>query len=272
MVHGSTETDTSRPPNGLSRRTIIQGAAWSIPIVMVGSPARAFTATGCVVEQTFAGLVDGTNACAPAVIEFPPSLVTATLTVDVTNAGPQNCAGGTGTCRVFTTTDGSNFSYVELEMCAPITAGNYIDATLTFSEPVEKLGYFLHDIDSDAGGYQDTVVITTPGFTRAFAPGTSLTGAGTAGDPIQPQQLQSDQPISSDLGAVGVFYDGPISSVSFRYRAGISGNSTNQRIGLSRIRFEDCVEPAPASPQRRSLIAPAPRTTTSRDESLKGDT
>ncbi|OLT20029.1 hypothetical protein BJF81_06460 [Ornithinimicrobium sp. CNJ-824] len=115
---------------------------------------------------------------------------------------------------------------------------------------MENLSFSIHDIDSTYGGYRDEVVILTSGYTYSL--GSTLQGSGTSSSPFR-RSSWGDNPINSGSGAVTVTWAGPIQEVTFRYRAGTSGNSQNQHVALSRISFTDClVETQP----RGAIVVP----------------
>lgn len=156
-----------------------------------------------------------------------------------------------GTCQVARTSTTPPFSYVEIEILSPDEDDDdYIDVTITLSQPMENLSFTIHDIDSTYNGWRDEVIILTGSYT--YSRGSTLQGDGTWGAPFR-RSSWGDNPISSGSGAVTVTWAGPIQEVKFRYRAGISGNSENQHVALSRISFTDClVEPQ----HRRAIVVP----------------
>lgn len=230
----------------LSRRTVTKGIAWTVPAVTAATAAPAFAISGCVVKTNFDALTVGTCQIAPSVITFAPSAVTATISYASTGQGGDNTPGDT--CRVERTSSTPQWNYIELEMLQGLKEGDSITVTITLSQAMENLSFTLHDIDSTQGGWRDTVIVNTLGFT--LARGSNIQGAGTSGDPIRPINV-GDTPISSGLGDVRITWPGPIQTVTFTYRAGITGNSQNQHIGLGNISFSDCI----AAPDVRARTA-----------------
>jgi hypothetical protein len=54
VLGGNTmNVDLSRPPSGLSRRSVAKGLAWSVPAVAIASAAPAIAASGAPPELTF---------------------------------------------------------------------------------------------------------------------------------------------------------------------------------------------------------------------------
>ncbi len=225
----------SRPGLGASRRAVTRGGVWAAPVVAIGAAAPAYAASGpCLVRTNFDDLTPGQPV---GTLTFPPSDVTGTLTFSST-------PGNTG--EVAATSTVPSWNYVEIEMLQPVQQGKQITVTLVLSQPVENLSFKLHDIDSEEGGYRDTVVVHTPGYVASR--GANIQGAGSAADPLRPVDW-GDTPIASGLGDVELTWAGPVQTVSFTYVGGLTGNSQNQHIGLGNISFTDCV----ANPDRQAV-------------------
>lgn len=227
----------------ISRRSVAAGIAWAVPVITAASAAPAFADSGCVVQTNFDNLAVGSR---PTTLYFPPSTITASVAFTSTGNGGDNTPGDTGLVEATNTTPPWN--YIEMEMLSSLRAGDSITATITLTAPVENLSFILHDIDSEQSAWRDEVVVNTPGWTAVLGPG--LQGAGTSANPYRPNAV-GDYPISSGQGDLRLTWAGPVSSVSFTYRAGINGNSQNQHIGLGNISFSDCV----ANPSVRSRMA-----------------
>lgn len=229
----------------VSRRTVVKGSAWAVPAVLVTAPVHAVSLSGCIVQSVFDSLRVG--SC-PTTIDFSPSTVTATLSYSSTGNGGDPTPGGTG-C-VERTSTAPAWNYIEVEMLSPLAAGDSVTVTITLSQAMERLSFKIHDIDAVTGAWQDTVVVNTAGYT--WVPGGNIIGSGTVADPFR-NSTAVDNPISSGLGDVQLTWAGPIQAVSFKYIAGITGNSQNQHVGLGNISFEDCVANPPETTTTRSL-------------------
>lgn len=240
----------SSTPGTLSRRTLAKGAAWSVPVISIAASAPAVTASQCVVQTNFDGLQVGSR---PKTLTFAPSAVVGSLEFASTGNGGDSTPGDTG--LVARTTSPPQWNYIEIEQLRSLQAGDTVTVTLKLSAPVENLSFVLHDIDSVDGGYQDTVVVNTPGFTSTLGPG--LQGIGTSTNPFKPTR-SGDYPINSGLGDLRLRWAGPVQTVSFTYRAGITGSSANQHIGLGNISFSDCVV-KPGAVQSRTQVNPGQR-------------
>lgn len=208
---------------------------------MAAAPAYATGSNPCVPTTAFDQLAVGST---PAMLTFSNSDVTATVAYTSTGNGGDNTPGGTGT--VARTTSTPQWNYLEIEMLSPLVLNDTVTVTITLTQAVQNLSFKIHDIDTVSGQWTDHVVVNTTGFT--YVRGTNVTGVGTSADPFR-SSVNGDNPISSGLGDVQLTWAGPISVVSFTYRAGATGNSNNQHIGLGNLSFYSCVngQPAPVS-------------------------
>lgn len=226
-----------------TRRTLVKGAAWAMPVVAVTSQSPAMASSPCQVRTNFDSLTPGTS---PNPILFPGSAVTATISFNSSGQGGDNTPGDTGTVEATATSP--SWNYIEIEMLNP-DVGDYIDVTITLSEPVENFSFILHDIDSRSDSYRDTVGMITPAASSA-TPGSNIElGSGYWG-PI----AWGDTPISSGEGDLRLAWAGPVSSVTFRYRNSHGNRSQNQHIGLGDLSFTDCPEPGEERAAFRSPV------------------
>lgn len=243
-------------PKGVSRRTLVKAAAWTVPVIAVAVPAPAYAASEspCTPTTSFDSLKPGTS---PSSITFLPSGVTATLAYSSSGQGGDNTPGDTG--QVAATNTDPSWNYIELEMVSRLSEGDYVQLTITLSEPVEGLSFVLHDIDMTSSGWRDTVRVMTGGYT--FDLGGNLQGSGTNGNRFRPIN-NGDTPIDSGLGDVRLTWPGAVSAVQIRYIAGINGNSGNQHIGLGDLSYDACVVlPAGTMSARSTPRVPVPLST-----------
>lgn len=248
MTSGDTKSGGLRP----TRRTVVKGAAWAVPVVVAATAAPAAAQSACTPSTVFNSLPVGqcvTN------LTFAPSTVTGTLTY-ASWGQPSSKPGDT--CRVAQVSGPNGWRYVELEMVSSLNKGDYVELTISLSQPVDDLSFVLHDIDKVRGGWDDTVQVMTPGYTYVL--GSNIQGTGTSDQPFRAREW-GDTPITSGQGTVRLTWAGPVSTVTIRYLAGITGSSTNQHIGLGDIRFNACVEPrlaprtiGPASRVQQSAV------------------
>lgn len=249
----------------ISRRTVARGAAWSAPLAMVavGAPAFATSTPPCQVQTNFDNLEVGTK---PTTLTFLPSTITASIAYSSSGNGGDNTPGGTSEVAQTNTTPAWN--YIEVEMLDTLSQGDRVTVTITFSQAVTNLAFRIHDIDAEKsrGGdiqWVDHVVVNTTGFT--YARGTDVTGTGTTDDPFRNTKFE-DQAIDSGKNHVDVTWAGSVQVISFTYKAGADGTSSNQHIGIGNLSFTDCV----ANPDRFAASQPADRLAAARGSFVTG--
>ncbi len=267
MGVGSSMPETGQhkgPPRVISRRTVARGAAWSAPLalVAVGAPAFATSRPPCQVQTNFDNLEVGTR---PTMLTFLPSTITASIAYSSTGNGGDNTPGGTS--EVAQTTTNPAWKYIEVEMLKTLTAGDKVTVTITFTQAVSNLSFRIHDIDAEKSDgdimWVDHVVVNTSGFT--YSRGTDVTGTGTTADPFRNTKFV-DQAIDSGKNHVDLTWAGAVTQISFTYKAGADGKSSNQHIGIGNLSFTDCV----ANPNGFAAGPPADRLAVARGSFATG--
>ena len=69
----------------------------------------------------------------------------------------------------------NGWRYVELEMVSSLNKGDYVELTISLSQPVDDLSFVLHDIDKVRDSWDDTVQVMTPDYTSLSGPGSGAT-------------------------------------------------------------------------------------------------
>jgi len=251
MSFGAPENNQQKS-NGVSRRTLVKTAAWTVPVIAFAAPVPAMAASVCTPTTNLDGLNPNPNKVITS-IPFYPGTATASLAYASSGQGGDSTPGGTGT--VAATSTNPSWNYIEIEMVSKLNQGDWVTVTLTFPQgPVEDLRFTIHDIDKVRSGHDnvawvDHVVITgTTSF--SYVAGNNIDGSGAPGDPFRPDEW-GDNPIDSGLNRVSVTFNGPVTQVVITYLAGENGSSGNQHIGLGNLSFNAC--PTPGGPQARSL-------------------
>lgn len=213
-----------------SRRAVVRGAAWSVPVVSMAVTAPAYAASTCrdgAYQIRWASDFNGTTKIATAnriSTSGTGSVGNAALTMTVTskfngtmqagskggysnlNVSPDNI-GGLGTHGL---TIMQRSSQRALE--TPRANQNQV-VTLTFSRPVWDLKFTLTDIDALSGQYQDRIMISSPPASYTLA--SQVSGGGTSGSPWAPTGTDIAQdPVTGAGGNVNLDYTGsPAASV-----------------------------------------------------------
>ncbi|MGO2748633.1 MAG: hypothetical protein ACTIA6_01115 [Pseudoclavibacter sp.] len=220
---------------GSTRRTILRGAAWTVPVIALATAAPAQAASRCVNKTNFNALTTGTK---PTQISFPGTGVTATLSY----VGYGGFTGSSTNGAVQNGPQGGNPAtqkWIKFEN-ETAQSGSGLDVRIVFSEPVSKLSFTLFDLDWADGNHRDAVIATTPPTSFTLAP--ALQGSGTAGSPWRKATV-GEIPSTSLNGNVQLNYAGPITEVRFRYFQDLPNlnRNHNQLIGLSDLAFDKCL-------------------------------
>jgi hypothetical protein len=220
---------------GVGRRSLVKGAAWATPMVVVGVAAPAYAASGPCSRVT--ATLTGTKE--PSTLTFPGSTTTATVSIVARDAGgnPTGLPGGgdapgdTGDVRN---------GFVELWFDEPDDQMNYvITLTLTFSAPVTALSMRIIDIDKDNGDWIDDVFVGPAGFTAVK--GANVSGAGTSASPFR-STVNENTANTNQAAHVQLTWPTAVTQVQVSYRAAdLVGDSPNgQHIGIGELAFDNC--------------------------------
>ena len=244
----------------LSRRSVVRGAAWTVPVVAVAATAPAYAASPCDLRTGAVLDWDG----ASTTYSYAPDRRTATASFDPDGAGPvppmtmtvsTSYAGGMKPGNetsldqamfVRSSVGGLGVSGLTLEQATTSTGPRYRadrgSYTFTFSRPVSNLTFTVTDIDSLNGDFWD-VLEPSPGYTVVS------TGAQVSSDfggPNGSQRFYSSNnnnpqnDTNSDLGNVQLRYAGPISSFTLTYWNAQTSFTvdTSQAIWVSDMTFD----------------------------------
>ena len=269
MAFGAPENDR-KAPTGVTRRTLVKSAAWTVPVIAFAGPVPGMAASPCTPSTNFDGLAVGTS---PSVITFYNSLnqptgVTASLGWTA-NGQPSNKPGNTG--QVLQTTQAPIFNFLEIQMVSSLDQGDYVELTITINGgPVTGLSFKIIDIDKSVGpgnvAWVDNIWVRTPGFT--FTRGSNILGSGTQADPFV-ANAWGDTPIVSGQGDVRITYPGAVSQVVIRYLAAQNGNAQSQHVGLGNLSYNICSFPTPT--QRSAQRSAAATQTQTQAEITTGE-
>jgi len=229
---------------GMERRTVVKGAAWSLPVIAAAVAAPAAVASdgsagGCVpvrMHLDWAGDYRRTSATAgSAAVGGAES----TIALTVTQAGigantrtgnqtrTQNlnlavssfAVGGTASAGLaIHQSPISNSRKAASTSSAARIAENSQTIRFDFSEPVDQLSFLITDIDAAAYDYFDRVVIESgAAFTASSGSGSIVEGSGTAADPLRAGRIEPVPENSGRANATVSFLE-PVSSFSLTYQ------------------------------------------------------
>ena len=223
-----------RPSRSVSRRTIVKGAAWSVPAIALAAAAPAFAASQCLPAVIdWNAFADGTT---PGTISVPGTTPALTATISVAYSSGSSPSATSGKV-VDGPQGGVTGRYYRVEF-APARQNNAATVTITFNRPVRDLRFTILDIDATTG-YRDQVVVTTPGFSYQRA--AKVIGSGTTADPFRMSApLANIAPTSSD-GNVQLAWAGPLSTISFTYsQPNEAASSQNMVVGIGNVSVDPC--------------------------------
>lgn len=219
-----------------SRRTLVRGAAWSLPVVAVAATAPAYAASACPATT----LVWSTLGNGSVFSSTTVGAVTVTLTVSgVTNA-PNNRTIST------TATGGQNSN---LRFYSGNADGSSQTATFAFTRTstgaavsVTNLTFSFLDVDSGGANWDDRVTVNTGGFAYVIQNPTYVQGTGAAGTPFRAAagNTSANTGGASSNGNVNVSWAAGVSSVSFTYFQGLAA-SGSPFIGISNMSFQPVI-------------------------------
>ncbi|CAM3666178.1 hypothetical protein [Nocardioides zeicaulis] len=244
-----TELDV-RDSSGLSRRTVVRGAAWSVPVVSMAATAPAFASSTCkdgAYQVRWSLDYDGATDVATANRTTTSGTGTtgnAALTLTVLSTFNGRMQAGSANVQNVGTYSNLNVSPANIgglgqrgltimQRCRDTSLGtprrnNNQVITLKFNRPVWDLKFTLTDIDSNSGQYQDRIEISPvpPKFTL----GGAMQGSGTQASPWSPKTTNLDQdPVSEGGGNVVLDYTGaaPAAEYTITYWNDQSGTLTS---------------------------------------------
>lgn len=194
-----------------SRRSVVRGAAWSVPVVAVAATAPAYAASPCdpiartidwgTTQYTRSSVTSSTYTIPDPDGTGPGQALTLTISTTTigsnTQTGPQATNGADDNLRLFTgQVGGSSASTNHLTLHqSPInnanksnnlTNANRTITRFSFSRTVASLGFTLRDIDATTNDFWDAIALVGLGSTTVTGTATdpaSVIGAGTTANP-----------------------------------------------------------------------------------------
>ncbi|WP_210649280.1 hypothetical protein [Nocardioides sp. SYSU D00065] len=219
-----------------SRRSLVRGAAWTVPVVAVATTAPAFAASPCASTTIVWSAVGSSGS---TFVSTTSGGVVVTLTV----SGQTTALNNRTISNVQTGGQSSNLRFYS-------TSANNSAQTATFTftrngQPVDviNLRFSFLDIDSGGANWDDRVTVNTPGFAYTIANQTYVTGNGGTGSNAfraNGYNTSAATPGNTSNGNVAVSWAGPISSMSFTYAQDGSA-SGSPFIGISNMSFQPVI-------------------------------
>ncbi len=239
-----------------TRRTLVRGAAWSVPVVSLAAMAPAFAASPCAsivgyaldwgnTARTTYSPPTGTaptrvgtaTALAPAGSGAGPVIVTFTSTY-VTNNNTDRRATDNLTVPATTNIGGLGASMQALLISHASTSntrdGFRQEVAVHFDRPVSNLTFTITDTDSKTGSWWDRIELT--GTRTGTYAGAILEGAGVLADPWRAISSNNPIPTNAGDGNVAIAFAAPVTDIALTFWSAVSGG--NQIIRLTDFAFD----------------------------------
>lgn len=215
-----------------SRRTVVRGAAWSVPVVAVAATAPVFAASPCANRTALLPVSwsqsYSTTRQTGSIGGTPVVNVTAGYTSTLLGGGALNAQNLTPT-SVRATRDS-----ISLVNNSPTTTslnaeGNFQTVTFSFTQDVYGLTFSIDDIDR-ASSYHDHVFLAGAPETPTVTQGSAVTGGGTSSNPWRTTGASGDNATNQ---TVTVTYPNglvPITSLTLRFYSTIAPLASAQHV------------------------------------------
>lgn len=237
----STLTADAARKSAVRRRSVVAGAAWSVPVVVAAGAAPAYAASPCT-GGAAAGVTWAANSSGDTNFTTQTGTLTGnTLTVlseyNSTAAGTGSLSATRNMVSPSPAAGSTSASFELSNNIPPTTAADpsiyWQTATFTFTKRVARLTFTIDDIDSATGatGFYDRVAIITEAASTAtgtFRTPTTLTGTGSLTSPWQTSGANAPGAYVATQ-AVDVAITGGFNTFSIRYwtTLGASNNNAN---------------------------------------------
>lgn len=169
-----------------SRRSVVRGAAWSMPVIAVAATAPAHAASPCMNKSALKAISWSSSWTTTSQVGTAPDGTRVTVSAGYTSTllgpGSLNTQNLTPS-NVTATRDAINFVNNSPTSLSLNPSGNFQTVNFSFDRDVYGVTFVIEDIDRSAGNYYDQVYVTGAPEAPAFTPGSLVLGSGTSGDP-----------------------------------------------------------------------------------------
>lgn len=227
-----------------SRRSVVRGAAWSVPVVAVAATAPAFAASPCANRTALLPVSWSSSYSATrqtgSIDGAPIVNVTAGHTSTLLGAGSLNAQNLTPG-SVASTRDSISLVNNSPTSLSLNPEGNYQTVTFAFTQDVYGLTFSIDDIDRVSGSYHDHVFLAGAPEAPAVAQGSAVTGAGTSDNPWRTTGASGDNAANQ---TVTVTYPNglvPITSLTLRFYSTLGPLASAQHVvRIRQMRLRTC--------------------------------
>lgn len=231
-----------------SRRTVVRGAAWSVPVIAVATSAPAFATSPCANKTALLPVTWSGTSTTTSQTGTTTNGTTVSVTAAYTRSGLTPGSIGSGNLgSQAASRAGDSFAIVNNSpaLLSGDASTNFQTVTFTFSQPVFGLTFSIDDIDRGSGYWDWVSLNATPAElpTPGYAAGTTITGAGTDSDAWRTTATGGGDNLASQTvtatyanGLVG------ISQVRLKFWSTVNtATSTTHLLRLRQMSFRTCV-------------------------------
>lgn len=230
-----------------TRRTLVRGAAWSMPVIAIASTAPAYAASPCASKTAVLPVTWAATATTTSQTGTTSNGTTVNVTAAYTPSGltPGSLGASNMTAQSASATRDS-FAIVNntpaLLTGDPST--NFQTVTFSFTRPVFGLTFSIDDIDRGTGYWDWVSVSATPAEspTATYGTGTTITGAGTDANGWRTTATTGGDNLASQTVTVG-YANGLFGITQMRLRFWSTVNTATSTTHLLRLRqmsFRTC--------------------------------
>lgn len=215
-----------------SRRSVVRGAAWSVPVVAVAATAPAFAASPCtnrtaLLPVSWSSLYSTTRQTG-SIGGTPVVNVSAGYTATRVGGGALHSSNLAPT-RVAETQDSFSLVNTSPTSWSLNPEGNFQTVTFSFTQDVYGLTFSIDDIDR-ASGYHDHVFLAGAPETPEVTLGSAVTGGGTSTNAWRTTGASGDNATNQ---TVTVTYPNglvPITSLTLRFYSTVGPLASAQHV------------------------------------------
>ena len=181
--------------SGTTRRTVVRGAAWSVPVVAVAATVPAFAASPCANKTALQAVTWSSSPSTTAQTGFIGGVPIVDVTADYTSTllGPGSLAAqNLQPSSVGATRDSLNLVNNTPTAASLNPSANYPTVTFRFTRDVYGLTFAIDDIDRVSGSYYDQVFLSGAPETPSVTLGSAVVGSGTSADPWRTSAASGD--------------------------------------------------------------------------------
>jgi hypothetical protein len=229
-----------------SRRTVVRGAAWSVPVIAVAANAPAFAASPCVNKSALLPVTWSATSTTTSQTGTTTNGTTVNVGAAYTQSGLTPGSIGSGNLSAQTvgaTRDSFGIVNNSPALLSGDPSANFQTVTFTFTQPVFGLTFSIDDIDRGTGYWDYVSLAATPTEAPSAALGSAITGGGTDANGWRTTSSSGGDNLASQTVTV-TYANGLVGITQVRLRFWSTVNTATSATHLLRLRqmsFRTCV-------------------------------